>query len=609
MLAMKKAAGTKGRARVATAPAFVTQPASSNKVSTKAAGVVGLAVMCSRILGLIREQVFAGLFGGGRAMDAFTVAFRTPNLLRDMFAEGALSTAFVTTFSKKIATEGEESAWKLANKFATLTVVFLSVITLIGIAIAPLLIKFFAPGFDAEKAALTVLLARIMYPFILLVSLAALVMGMLNARNVFAVPAMASSFFNLGSIVGGVCVGYWIDPHFGPRALIGLAVGTLIGGALQFFVQLPSAWKVGFRFRPDFAWRDPGWRRSSDLMGPAIIAASSTQVNVMINTMFASNLGDGPIFWLQIAFRLMQLPARDLRRGDRDGIAAGAVAERGGGKRAGIPPEPGEGDAPRLSPDHPIDARLMLLAEPIISVLYQHGRFDAGQTSQAAAALRYYAIGLCAYSAIKVLVPAFYAIDRRKTPMNISFIAVGVNLVMNWFFTFRLGLGHRGLALSTGCVALSNFGILYWLMRRETRLLETRALLALLAKLAIPCALLAGACWASRTWLLSQWATMPFAPKTIYLAGDDRSRGCGVLRGGNTLQDRRDRRRDGRVPPQALALYKEVTGAARSSSNSTIPTCDRAPPGSKQLSFSPSSGLSQAGLFGGRGQTRLRLRH
>jgi putative peptidoglycan lipid II flippase len=314
-------------------------------------------------------------------------------------------------------------------------------------------------------------------------------------------------------------VGYWIDPHFGSKALIGLAVGTLIGGALQLCVQLPSAWRVGFRFRPDFAWRDPGVATILGLMGPAIIAASSTQVNVMINTMFASNLGDGPIFWLQIAFRLMQLPLGIF------GVAIATVSLPVLSRSAA------EGNVPEFRRNLakgmrlaflltiPSTLGLMLLAEPIISVLYQHGRFDAGQTSQAAAALRYYAIGLCAYSAIKVLVPAFYAIDRRKTPMNISFIAVGVNLVMNWFFTFRLGLGHRGLALSTGCVALSNFGILYWLMRRETRLLETRALLALLAKLAIPCALLAGACWASRTWLLSQWATMPFAPKTIYLLG------------------------------------------------------------------------------------------
>jgi len=497
----------------------VTQSASTNKVSTKAAGVVGLAVMCSRVLGLVREQVFAGLFGGGRLLDMFFVAFRTPNLLRDMFAEGALSTAFVTTFSKKIATEGDESAWKLASKFATLTVVFLSVVTLIGVAIAPLLIKFFAPGFDAEKAAMTVLLARIMYPFILFVSLAALVMGMLNARHVFGVPAMASSFFNIGSIVGGVGVGYWIDPHFGPNALIGLAVGTLIGGALQLGVQLPSLRKVGFRFRPDFAWRDPGVKTILALMGPAIIAASSTQINVMINTMFASGLGDGPITWLQIAFRLMQLPLGVF------GVAIATVSlpvlSRSAAE-ANIPEfrqNLAKGMRLAFLLTIPSTLGLMFLAEPIISVLYQHGKFGARQTSQAAAALQCYAIGLCAYSAMKVLVPAFYALDRRKTPMNVSFAAVGVNLVLNWLFTFRLGLGHRGLALSTGCVAISNFLILYWLMRRETRLLETRALLAVLAKLAIPCALLAGACWASRMWLMAGWATMPFAPKTLYLLG------------------------------------------------------------------------------------------
>ena len=495
----------------------MSQPVSPNKVSTKAAGIVGLAVMCSRVLGLVREQVFAGLFGGGRAMDAFTVAFRTPNLLRDMFAEGALSTAFVTTFTKKISTEGEESAWKLASKVATLTVVFLSIITVLGIAIAPWLVKFFAPGFDAEKAALTVLLARIMYPFILLVSLAALAMGMLNAKNVFGVPAMASSFFNIGSILGGVGVGYWLDPKFGPKALIGLAIGTLIGGAMQFLVQVPSLRKAGFHYRPDFKWNDSGVKTILALMGPAIVAASSVQVNVMINTMFASNLGDGPIFWLQIAFRLMQLPLGLF------GVALGTVT---------LPVL-----ARSIAEDKPIEFRqnlakglrlaflltipsmlgLMVLAEPIISVLYQHGRFDAHQTAQAALALKFYAVGLVAYSAMKVLVPAFYAKDLRKTPMYVSFVAIGVNLGLNWLFTFHLGLGHRGLALSTGCVALINFAILYFLMHRKTGRLETRSLVVLLLKLAIPCALLVGICWAGLHWPMAQWATQHIAPKAMWL--------------------------------------------------------------------------------------------
>jgi putative peptidoglycan lipid II flippase len=495
----------------------MSEPVSPNKVSTKAAGIVGLAVMCSRILGLVREQIFASLFGGGRAMDAFTVAFRTPNLLRDMFAEGALSTAFVTTFTKKIATEGDESAWKLASKFATLTVVFLSVITLGGIAIAPLLVKFFAPGFDAEKAALTVLLARIMYPFILLVSLAALAMGMLNARNVFGVPAMASSFFNIGSIVGGVGAGYWLDPHFGPKALVGLAIGTLIGGALQLAVQLPSLAKVGFRFRPDFEWRDEGVKTILALMGPAIVAASSVQVNVMINTMFASNLGDGPIFWLQIAFRLMQLPLGIF------GVALGTVTlpvlsrAIADGNTAEFRQNLAKGLRLALLLTIPSTLGLIFLAEPIISVLYQHGKFNAESTLQAAGALKFYAIGLVAYSAMKVLVPAFYAMDRRKTPMGVSFIAIGVNLLLNWIFTFQMKLGHRGLALSTGCVALTNFAILYWLMLRETGRLETRALIQLLLKLAIPCALLVGICWAGMHWPMAGWAKQHFAPKAMWL--------------------------------------------------------------------------------------------
>lgn len=490
-----------------------------NKVSTKAAGIVGLAVMCSRILGLVREQVFAALFGGGRAMDAFTVAFRTPNLLRDMFAEGALSTAFVTTFSKKIATGDEESAWKLASKFATLTIVFLSVVTLIGIGLAPFLIKFFAPGFDAEKAALTVLLARIMYPFILLVSLAALAMGMLNARNVFGVPSMASSFFNIGSILGGVGVGYWIDPHFGTRALIGLAVGTLIGGALQLLVQIPSLRKIGFHYRPDFAWKDDGVKTILGLMGPAIIAASSVQLNVMINTMFASNLGDGPIFWLQIAFRLMQLPLGIF------GVAIGTVTlpvlsrSIAAGNIAEFRQNLARGMRLAFLLTIPSTIGLMILAEPIISVLYQHGKFSADSTAQAAAALKFYALGLVAYSSMKVLVPAFYAMDKRTTPMHVSFLSIGMNLGLNWLFTFRMNLGHRGLALSTGCVALTNFGLLYWLMRRETKLLETRALALLLARLAIPCALLGGICWSAYHWPLAAWATMPLVPKLTWLLG------------------------------------------------------------------------------------------
>src|ERR1700730_10449197 len=175
------------------------------RISTRATGVVGIAILCSRVLGLIREVIFAALFGAGKNLDAFLMAFRVPNMLRDLFAEGTLSTAFITTFSKRIATEGDASAWQLANKVATLTAIFMSAVTLLGVAFARQIVGLMTWwSWSPEKTGLTVLLTQIMWPFILLVSLAALVMGMLNAKHVFGVPAMASSYFNLGSIFGGI---------------------------------------------------------------------------------------------------------------------------------------------------------------------------------------------------------------------------------------------------------------------------------------------------------------------------------------------------------------------------------------------------------------------
>jgi len=456
---------------------------------------VGLAVLCSRLLGLARELLLARLFGAGMAMDAFKVAFRIPNLLRDLFAEGALSTAFVTVFSKKTATGDDASAWALANKVATLAAVVLSVVVLVGIGLAPLLVGQLAGGFAPEKAALTVLLTQIMFPFILLVSLSALVMGLLNAKDVFGAPAMASSFFNIGSIVGGVALAYFLDPQFGPKALVGLSVGTLIGGAAQLCAQFPALHRVGYRFRPDFRWGDEGVRNVLRLMGPAVIAASAVQINVMINSKFASHIpGDGPVSWLDYAFRLMQLPLGLF------GVAIGTVTLPLVSRHAA------NGDTPALRATLarglrlgllltvPSTLGLVFLADPIISLIYESGKFDAEASRQTAAALRFYALGLAAYSGIKVLAPAFYAIDRRTTPMLVSFGAIGVNLGLNWLFTFQMGMGHCGLALSTGCVAMANFLALYLLMRSALGALESRQLLVGLTKVLLAGAVLAAVC-------------------------------------------------------------------------------------------------------------------
>ena len=487
-------------------------------MSTRATGIVGIAILCSRVLGLIREQVFAGLFGAGKNLDAFLMAFRLPNLLRDLFAEGALSTAFITTFSGKIATEGDESAWRLANKVATLTAVFMSGVTLLGILFAPQLVDLLTWGsWPPDKTALTILLTRIMWPFMLLVSLAALVMGILNAKHVFGPPAMASSYFNLGSIIGGVAIGWWLDPHFGARSLTGLAIGTLIGGAWQLIAQFPSLHRVGYKYRADFQWRDEGVRTVLGLMAPAVIAASAVQVNVLVNSGFAASLGNGPVSWLNIAFRLMQLPLGIF------GVAIGTVTLPLVSKSAAI----GNIDEFRTILARgmrlaflltiPSAIGLAMLASPIISVIYQHGRFTAEMTRQTASALQFYAVGLVSYAVLKVLTPAFYAIGKRNTPMVVSFLAIGTNLFLNWLFTFRLGWGHRGLAFSTSLVATINFLLLYALMWRHTRRLETRRMLAGLGKICVAGMLLALVCWAANYWWLDAWEQLRFFKKLCVL--------------------------------------------------------------------------------------------
>jgi putative peptidoglycan lipid II flippase len=394
----------------------------------------------------------------------------------------------------------------------------MSAVTLLGIIFAPQLVDLLTWGsWSPDKTALTILLTRIMWPFMLLVSLAALVMGMLNAKHIFGPPAMASSYFNLGSIIGGVTIGWWLDPHFGARSLVGLAIGTLIGGAWQLIGQFPSLWRVGYKYHPDFHWRDEGVRTVLTLMGPAVIAASAVQVNVLINSGFAASLGNGPVSWLNIAFRLMQLPLGVF------GVAIGTVTLPLISKSVAV----GNTDEFRTILARgmrlaflltiPSAIGLAMLASPIISVIYQHGRFTPEMTRQTAGALEFYAVGLASYAVLKVLTPAFYAIGKRNTPMVVSFLAIGANLFLNWLFTFRLGWGHRGLAFSTSLVATINFLLLYALMRSHTRRLETRQMLIALAKMCVAGALLALVCWAANHWWLDAWASLRFFQKLIIL--------------------------------------------------------------------------------------------
>jgi putative peptidoglycan lipid II flippase len=446
------------------------------------AGVVSIAVLASRVLGVVREQAFAVLFGAGREFDAFITAFRIPNLFRDLFAEGALSAAFVARFTRALEHDGRAAAWHLASQVVNTLAVVVGGLTLLGIWAAPTLVATIAPGFGeiAGKTELTVQLTRIMFPFLLLIACAAVAMGILNTHNVFGVPAAASAFFNLGSIVGGVAAAYllapeWFgallgrggaaDPASAERAITGMAVGTLLGGALQLGVQLPSAHRVGWRWRPVLDLRDPALRDVLRLMAPATIGAAAVQVNVLVNSNFASYLGDGPVSWLNVAFRFMQLPIGLF--GVAVGMASLPTVSRHSARGDHAAVSSTVGDALELVAllCLPAAVGLAVLGAPIIGLVYEHGRFGLADTQAAAGALAGYAIGLGGYAAIKVLAPSFYALDDARTPMLVSLLSIAVNYALNWTFIRGLGYGHVGLALSTSAVALANSAILWAVLR------------------------------------------------------------------------------------------------------------------------------------------------
>jgi len=434
----------------------------------RSAGAVSAAVMCSRVLGLVREQIFAGLFGAGFAYDAFVVAFRIPNLLRDLFGEGALSAAFVTVFTEYSTNRSQEETWQLASTVLTFFAIFLSIITLLGIIFANPIVSLLAPDFShiAGKTELTTLLTRIMFPFLLFVALAAVVMGILNTRGRFFIPALSSAFFNLGSIIGGVSLAF-IFPHFDWPAIAGMACGTLIGGLLQLLIQLPSLLKLGFTFTPTLHFSDPGLKRILTLMLPATIGLSATQVNIFVNTNFASSCVEGSVSWLNYAFRMVQLPIGVF--GVAFSIAAMPVLARCAAKK----------DMPALrttftssllmifSLTIPATAGLIFLSEPIIRLIFQHGAFTPADTLHTAAALQAYAYGLFAYSSVKIMVPVFYALEDTKYPVIGSFLAVGTNIVLISLTIERFQ--YQAIALSTSCVMILNFFFLGTVLYRKLR--------------------------------------------------------------------------------------------------------------------------------------------
>ncbi len=448
---------------------------SENSRVTRAAGVVGAATFLSRVFGFIRDMAVAWFFGAGISSDAFFVAFRIPNLLRRLFAEGSLSISFIPVFTEYIETQGKEEAFRLGRCALTVLSLILIAISLLGIIFSPIIVRIIAPGFadTPEKLSLTVLLTRIMFPYVFFICIASLFMGILNALGHFAAPALAPVFLNLAMIFSVFCISpYMAEP------VTGLALGVLIGGILQLLLQIPFMIKKGFRFRepvPHSVKRvsnpihtmssrisdmlgHPGLKRIGILMGPAVLGATVYQINIVIGTLLASLLPEGSVSYLYYADRLVEFPLGIFA------IAAATAVLPSLSKQAAAKDFEALGDTFAYSMNLvffitiPAMAGLIVLREPIVALLFGRGAFDKESIRMTADALLYYSVGLWAFSAVRILVSTFYALQDTKTPMRTAVISIIANVLLS---ILLMGpLRHGGLALATSLASMLNLGLL-----------------------------------------------------------------------------------------------------------------------------------------------------
>lgn len=435
---------------------------SEEKNISSAAGVVGFWTLLSRVFGLIRDVVVATIFGSGMAADAFFVAFRIPNLLRRLFAEGSLTIAFIPVFTEYLATRSRQEAFGLARTVLTALSLILALVTILGVLGAPWIVRIQAFGFEAggAKHELTVLLTRITFPYIFLISIVAFFMGVLNSLRRFAAPAAAPVFLNVGMIGAA----YLISPHLA-EPVLGLAIGVLIGGLMQVAVQVPWVLKEGLRLYPRWDPGHPALRRIGLLMVPAIFGAAVYQFNQFIGTLLASFLQEGSISWLYYADRLVQFPL---------GVFAITVSTV-------VLPSLSTQAARKENEEFirtlshalrivffvtiPSMVGLMMLGEPIVMLIFQRGAFDAFSTAMTASALFYYGAGLWAFSGIRVLVSAFYSLQDTKTPVRIAIVALTANVA---FSLVLMGpMNHAGLALALSLASTVQFCLLAVMLKRK----------------------------------------------------------------------------------------------------------------------------------------------
>ncbi len=477
-----------------------------------------LGTAVSRVLGLVRESVFAHLFGVGAATDAFNVAFRIPNLLRDLFAETALSDAFVPVLTAEKA-KSKEAQNRLASNIFNVLFVVTGLVSLAGFVAAPYVARAVAFGFGRVpgKIDLTAQLTAVLFPFLLFVSLAAWAMSYLNTERSFFVPSLAPAAFNLFSILVPLLTYGWFVAR-GREPIFGMAIGVLAGGLMQFLVQAPLLRRKGFRWSPVLSFRDPEFRRVMALFVPVAIGLAGTRINVLVNTVLVTPLAEGSVSWLNYAFRVMHLPLGLF------GVAVGAVALPSlaklvvEGDTAAVRATLADSLKMVLFLTVPASALIACLAVPVTRAIYERGHFTAADTLATAAALVLYALGIPFMSALRNVAAVFYAHKDAKTPMYASFASIGLNIVLN--VSLMWVLGYLAFPLSTTLAAVLNVGILYALLPRKVGAMPFGPLAGYAARLAAASAAGGGVAWLGNRLLAGALGTsFPATAASVAVGG------------------------------------------------------------------------------------------
>jgi putative peptidoglycan lipid II flippase len=452
--------------------------------------------MTSRLLGLVRDQVLAFLFGAGDQMDAYNIAFRIPNMVRDLFAEGAMSAAFVPTFTRTLTNEGRDQAWRLGNLVINALLLATGVIVIAGMLFATPITTLFASAYSGVpgKLELTVSLTRIMFPFLLLVAVATALMGMLNSLHRFFIPAVSPAMFNVGSILCTIGLAP-VMPAMGLPVIAAPAIGVLVGGFGQMAVQWPALGREGYRYRPVLDFRDEGLRRVLVLMGPGVIGLAAVQINLVVNSILATGEGTGAVSALSYAFRLMYMPIGIFGVSIATAVVPTLSRHAARNDTAGMRDTISNGLRLMLTLNVPATVGLIALSTPIVALIFEHGRFTPSDTAATAAALACYAPGLVGYSAVKIAVPSFYSIHESRTPVLVSAATVLLNVALN--LTLVRVMGFKGLALGTAISAIFNAAVLLWVLRSRLGGLDERRVAVSFAKISLASLVMGMAAWSA----------------------------------------------------------------------------------------------------------------